>query len=138
MASATVNGVRIAGLACAVPAKTRETEDDYSTFGEAETLKIRQTIGVRRQHVSPAGVCTSDLCEAAAKQLITDLKWDLSSIDALVFVSQTPDYVLPATSCSLHGRLGLGKHCIAFDVNLGCSGYVYGLWLVSQLFANSN
>ena len=62
-------------------------------------------------------------------------EWQPSSIDALVFVSQTPDYVLPATSCCLHDRLRLAKSCACFDVNLGCSGYAYGLWLASSLLA---
>jgi 3-oxoacyl-[acyl-carrier-protein] synthase-3 len=55
------------------------------------------------------------------------------SIDILIFVSQTPDYLLPATACAVHGRLGLSPSCAAFDVNLGCSGYVYGLWLAASL-----
>ena len=80
-----------------------------------------------------AGVCTSDLCEAAARKLLAALNWTPDSVDALIFVSQTPDYLLPATSCSLHGRLRLSKQCAAFDLNLGCSGYVYGLWIASQL-----
>src|SRR5690606_5185868 len=57
------------------------------------------------------------------------------SIDLLIFVSQTPDHIAPATACILQGRLGLSKSCAAFDVNLGCSGYVYGLWMASSLLA---
>lgn len=76
---------------------------------------------------------TADLAEAAARELLADLAWDADSVDALVFVSQTPDYRLPATACALQNRLQLGTHCAAFDVNLGCSGYVYGLWMASRL-----
>lgn len=68
--------------------------------------------------------------------MIAELRWDKDSIDGLIFVSQTPDYILPATACALHGRLGLSKACAAFDVNLGCSGYVYGLWLAAQMIAS--
>lgn len=78
-------------------------------------------------------MCASDLCEDAANRLLVDLKWDKQSVDALVFVTQTPDYILPATACTLQQRLGLSTTCACFDVNLGCSGYVYGLWLASSL-----
>ncbi len=66
----------------------------------------------------------------AAEALIEALEWDKESIDAVLFVTQTPDYILPATACILQYRLGLSSHCAALDVNLGCSGYVYGLWWV--------
>ncbi len=64
-----------------------------------------------------------------------ELGWEPDSVDALIFVSQTPDYLLPATSCTLHRRLGLSKHCMAFDIILGCSGYVYGLFVACRLVA---
>ncbi len=79
------------------------------------------------------GLCTSDLCQVATERLLKKLEWTSESIDALIFVTQTPDYVLPATSCSLQRRLGLSKRCAVFDVNLGCSGYVYGLWLAARI-----
>jgi 3-oxoacyl-[acyl-carrier-protein] synthase-3 len=76
---------------------------------------------------------TSDLCEAAARPLLAELNWPAPSIDVLIMVTQTPDYVLPATSCILQPRLGLSTQVAAFDVNLGCSGFIYGLWLASNL-----
>jgi 3-oxoacyl-[acyl-carrier-protein] synthase-3 len=78
-------------------------------------------------------MCTSDICFAAADRLLNDLAWPRESVDALIFVSQTPDYVLPATSCCLQERLRLSKRCAAFDVGLGCSGHIYGLWIASSL-----
>ena len=80
-------------------------------------------------------MCASDLCEPAAVALLKNLGWDPTSIDVLVFVTQSPDYISPATACVLHANLGLGTHCAAFDVNLGCSGWTYGLWMVSTLLA---
>jgi 3-oxoacyl-[acyl-carrier-protein] synthase-3 len=61
------------------------------------------------------------------------LGWPADTIDAVLFVSQTPDYRLPATACAIHGRLGLKNGCLAFDINLGCSGYPYGLFVAAQL-----
>lgn len=69
----------------------------------------------------------------AAEQLIADLGWDKKEIGALVFVSQTPDYILPATSCILQDKLGLSKDCYSLDISLGCSGWVYGLSVISSL-----
>ncbi len=65
--------------------------------------------------------------------MLERLDWAADSVDALIFVSQTPNQRLPATACELHGALGLATGCQAFDVGMGCSGYVYGLWLASAL-----
>jgi 3-oxoacyl-[acyl-carrier-protein] synthase-3 len=136
MAISVVSNVRIAGLASAVPEHVRSLAHDIEAFGEQDALKISQSTGVNSRYVVPEGMCTSDLCLAAAEKLLAELNWSRESIDLLVFVSQTPDYLLPATSCSLQGRLGLSKSCAAFDINLGCSGYIYGLWVVSNLVAS--
>jgi 3-oxoacyl-[acyl-carrier-protein] synthase-3 len=135
MASCSILHVRLAGIACAVPDKIRSLDDDVLAFGEADALKISSSTGVKQRYVAPPGVCTSDLCFASAKQILEELDWAPDSIDVLIFVSQTPDYVLPATACSLHGRLGLAKRCASFDLNLGCSGYVYGLWVAASLLS---
>ena len=69
----------------------------------------------------------------AALELIKELDWDKSSIRHLVFVTQSQDYPLPATACVLQYRMGLSQDCTAFDVNLGCSGYTYGIWLLGRM-----
>jgi 3-oxoacyl-[acyl-carrier-protein] synthase-3 len=66
------------------------------------------------------------------------LSWEPSSIDALILFTQTPDYAVPATACVLQHRLGLSEDCIAFDVNLGCSAYVYGIWLAATMISTQN
>jgi 3-oxoacyl-[acyl-carrier-protein] synthase-3 len=99
---------------------------------ESLTAFINGT-GVERKRKAPADTCTSDLCIAAAEQLIKDLQWNKEDIDILIFVSQTPDYVLPATACVIQERLGLSTDCYAMDISLGCSGWVYGLQVVSSL-----
>lgn len=70
---------------------------------------------------------------AAAEKLVEDLAWDKSEIDALIFVTQTPDYILPATACIIQDRLGLPKTCFAQDISLGCSGWVYGLSTITSM-----
>jgi 3-oxoacyl-[acyl-carrier-protein] synthase-3 len=124
--------VAIRGVGSAVPAGSVTIDDDARRFGETATQRLVKNTGVVRRHVVVEGQTTSDLCEAAASQLLDALEWERESIDALIFVSQTPDYLLPATACTLQDRLGLPTTCASFDVNLGCSGYVYGLWMASH------
>ena len=130
-----VRGVRIRGVASAVPDRVVTAADEAAVFGEAEMEKIASATGIRERRVAPEGVCTSDLCMAAANELLERSGVARDSLDALILVTQTPDYVLPATACSLHGRMGLATNCAAFDVNLGCSGYTYGLWMAAHLIA---
>lgn len=136
MASTRIAGVRLAGLASAVPSGIKTVADVAAVFGAEDAHKISESTGVRSRRIAADHLCTSDLCEAAAKELLKQLAWSTDSVEALIFVSQTPDYLLPATSCSLHDRLGLAKSCAALDINLGCSGYVYGLWIAAQMVAS--
>jgi len=135
MTPTTIAGVRLKGIASAVPKYVRVIEEDAKTFPDSDVSRIIENTGVRKRHVVIGNMCTSDLCYTAAERLFAESGVERNTIDALLFVSQTPDYILPATSCSLHGRLALDRHCASFDVNLGCSGYVYGLWLASNLIA---
>ena len=84
------------------------------------------------RHISD-NLTTSDLGYAAAEKLISDLDWDKSEIEALIFVSQTADYIFPATACIVQSRLGLSRECYAADVALGCSGWVHGLSYIAGL-----
>ena len=129
MAFLEFNKIRIAGLSAGVPKNIMRTVSTTDKYGDEEFIK---TTGVRQKRYSN-DFTTSDLCQAAAERLISDLSWDKSEIDALIFVSQTPDYILPATSCILQDKLGLKKDCMALDLSLGCSGWVYGLCTMSSL-----
>ncbi len=106
---------------------------DATDFEQAELKKVISLAGVSRRHVSDGRICSSDLCYKAAEQLIVRLGWEKDSIDGLIFVTQTPDYFLPSTSCMLHKRLGLSDNCAAFDIGLGCSGYPYGVWMAAMM-----
>jgi 3-oxoacyl-[acyl-carrier-protein] synthase-3 len=130
-----IRGVRLAGIAASVPEARRRLEDDGAAIPAEEREKLMRAIGVRERRIAPPEICTSDLCYAAATRLLADLAVDPVSVDALIFVTQSPDYELPATACVLQAALGLPDTAAAFDINLGCSGYVYGLWLASQIVA---
>jgi len=132
MADVVLNHIRIAGIAACVPKMVNEIAD-YTLFNKTESDSFMKTVGVHRRRVVDKGVVTSDLCACAARNLIEKLGWEPSTIDALVFVTQTSDYVIPSTSIILQHRLGLPNSCMAFDMNLGCSGYVVGLQVASSL-----
>ena len=135
---ARFSDIRVAGIATAIPdahVSAYETASRLNLDWE-EADKIVKMTGVSERRVADADTWISDLVHEAAEGLISELGWARESINALVFVSQTNDYDAPATACGLQHRLGLSKECAAFDVGLGCSGYVYGLWLCSSLIAS--
>ena len=132
--NSVLEAVRIAGIAAAVPQAIEKIVD--CGYGTPDTRKkfIANT-GVEQRRRCAEDVWCSDLCAAAAQRLIDSLGWDRGEIGALVFVSQTPDLNKPATACVLQDRLGLSNDCAAFDVNLGCSGHVYGLKILGSLLS---
>lgn len=127
MANITYQGVGIKAIAACVPPKVMNNNDLGHLIKEADIQKLIQLVGITERRYAEADVCTSDLCFKAAQKLIEDNNIDPTSIDGIIFVSQTGDYKVPPTSTSLQHRLGLKQDCFAFDVNLACSGYVYGL-----------
>ncbi len=133
-AARVVNGTRIVGIASALPVAVEPVAAYEDRFGAEAVGKISSSTGVRSRHVAGT-ICTSDLCAAAAEQLLDGCSVQADTIDTIIFVTQTPDYVLPATACILQHRLGVPVSAAAFDVNLGCSGYVYGLWLAASLIS---
>jgi len=131
MAFLRINNVKISGLSVAVPSYEEEISDIYQKWGDY--YSFINTTGIERRRRASNELCSSDLCVAAAEQLIQKIGWRREDIDALVFVSQTPDYVLPATSCVIQNKLGLGSNCYTLDISLGCSGWVYALSVISSL-----
>lgn len=138
MATGILRNVEIKGIACAVPDHIVRNEEYNEVFGEETVRKFINMTGVKTRHVALDEQCTSDLCYTATTRLLEKLNWELSSIDALILITQTPDYAVPASACVLQHRLGLSEDCIAFDVNLGCSAYVYGIWLAASMISAQN
>ncbi|VXD01035.1 ketoacyl-ACP synthase III [Sphingomonas sp. 8AM] len=129
---ARTRGSRIAGVVSCVPPRIVDNAYFTDRFGDKVNDVVKMT-GVQTRHWVEPGVTTSDLCARAANRLLDGLAWGRDTIDAVVFVSQTPDFRLPATACTLQDRLGLRTGIVAFDVPLGCSGYPYGLWLAMMM-----
>jgi 3-oxoacyl-[acyl-carrier-protein] synthase III len=138
MAGGLLNNVAIVGVARAVPEAVRTVEDEGKIFGDAEIRRIAKNLGVDSRRVAGDRICASDLCTVSAVKLLDALDWDRSSVDAVIFVSVTPDYVMPATACTLQHRLGLSTSCAAFDITHACSGYIYGLWTAAHFIASGH
>ena len=129
-------GARIAAVATHLPSRrlTNETlADDFSGGWSAE--KIFEKTGIRERRVVEPGETALDLGHKAAERLLGEAGLSPGQVDFLIFCSQSPDYVLPASACILQERLGLPTNVGAFDFNGGCSGYVYGLALATGLIA---
>lgn len=135
MAFLTLKNISIKGIAAAVP-EFVESNYNYDWISLAEREMLVKTTGISNRHVAPAGLCTSDMCYAAAYKLLDDLHVNRDEIEILIFVSQSPDYFLPATSIILQNKLSLKKETIAFDVMLGCSGYTYGLSIIGSMMSS--
>ncbi|MDD3534873.1 MAG: ketoacyl-ACP synthase III [Candidatus Cloacimonetes bacterium] len=128
MSLITYKDVAIKGISAAVPKRIIDNQDmQGELFSVQEIENAIKTTGIRFRRMAEPDQCSSDLCFHAAEKLLDDMSIDRSSIDLLIFMSQTPDYLQPATAPILQNRLGLSKSCAAFDINLACSGYVYGL-----------
>lgn len=134
MAFLQVNNVKISGLSACVPRNVEENAN-FPIFDSESYKNFVATTGIERKRISSREVCTSDLCVAAAEKLIVDLGWNKEEISLLVFITQTPDYILPATSPLIQDKLGLSKDCYTLDISLGCSGWVYGLSAITSLFS---
>ncbi len=95
--------------------------------------RITSKIGILKRPVALPHECASDLAVEAANIMFKKYNINKEDIDALVFCTETPDYIMPATSCAIHGRLGLKTNCMVIDYNHGCTGYIYGLSISKAL-----
>jgi 3-oxoacyl-[acyl-carrier-protein] synthase-3 len=133
MPKAKFESATITGIAVAVPSRKINNLEREWDFPQSYVRDAIAKTGVRERRWAEAGVCASDLCFEAASELLSDMEIESDSVDAVIFVSQGPDYVLPMTAALLQERLRLGNDTAAFDVSIGCSGYVYGLMLAFSL-----
>lgn len=134
MAHQIIKNVSIVGITTCVP-KNVEENTSLPLFKEGEAEKVILSTGIERRRIVDPGVTSGDLCCKAAEDLIQGIGWNNEEIDCLIFVSQTQDYILPATSCVIQGKLGLPNSCCCFDISYGCSGWVYGLSVISAMIS---
>lgn len=135
MALSTLHNVRFAGMASCVPHRILDNVRDCPPSLRSERERLVRNIGIRTRRICPEWQTFSDLAFIATEKLLEELQWQREEIDALIVVTQSPDYLIPATAIILQDRLGLPHSTIAFDVNLGCSGYPFGLHLLGSMIA---
>lgn len=137
MASLNVSHVAIRGISACVPPKVEENISLPLFASREEAQKIIEMTGVERKHIASDDITASDLCLAAAKQLIKDLGWEPESIDGVCFVTQSPNYVNQPDSFLIHNQLGLKESCFCLDLFHGCPGWVMGLMTASTILSNN-
>lgn len=136
MTTGIVGGVALRGVVACLPVRAEGGAEMAARFGADAARRIADATGIENRRLVAPGQCFSDLAYDAAAGLLADLQWSPDSVDILIVVTQTPDHVFPGVAPLLQHRLGLSRATAAFDVGLGCSGYVYGLWLAAHLLAS--
>lgn len=99
---------------------------------------MKEKIGIERRYVANDDESVGDMGEKAVNKLFQNKKIFPSQIDLFILCTQNPDYVLPTTACILQSRLGMNKNTICFDINLGCSGFVYACGIASSMLVSLN
>ncbi len=120
---------RISGIISILPSNEIRFEDeiDNYNFSVAKSMKLKMAMGYNKHAIVDDNVCTSDLCVYGLEYLIENELINKEDIDALVLVTQSPDYIMPPTSNVIQGKLGLKHDIICMDINQGCAGFIIGL-----------
>ena len=127
---------RIVGIATHLPDRILNNDELAAIFPEWTAEKIEKKLGIRERRIAAPNETASDLAFLAADKLLRETGFARDEVDFLIFCTQAPDYILPTSACLLQSRLGLRQGVGAFDINLGCSGYVYCLAVAAGLIAS--
>ena len=133
MGEAIFNRARIDTIAAVTPKKRVPLSSFAESFGEEEIRKVTRLTGIEEVTVAGEGRTSSDYCYEAAMHLFRERGISGADLDGLVYVTETPDHIIPATAPVLQDRLGLGKNTVNLDLRCSCSGFVYGLFQASML-----
>lgn len=132
--------IKISGIAAAVSNFWQSLEEcaaDERAPKDFNLAKFVKSTGVKGRYLCVENQTPSDFCVAAAERMLTEKGIDREEIGVLIYVTQSPDYRSPATACVMQERLGISKDCVAFDLNMGCSGFVCGLNAIAGLLCGS-
>ena len=130
-----LDGVKITGICSCVPAKS---EDNLArcteVYGsEVKAISVVKATGIKSRRIVKPGTSSLDLCVKAAEALIAETQVKPEEIGVIVDVTFTPERTMPCNACQAQRRLNLSKDVMAFDINLACSGWAYGLFVAAQL-----
>ena len=134
MSFLTIEKVKMVGLAACVPPTIEENLTLPIFADKSEAEKVIASTGIERKRVVKPGTTASDLTYQAITKLLNQMEWSADSVDALIYVCTSRDYIAPITAAILQDRLGFRKDCYCLDLPLGCSGWVYGMSNLSSLF----
>lgn len=127
------DNINIKGIVSVVPTKVEAVEEFVELLGEKRIKKQVRMTGVQQRHIEKEGQFTADLCITAAKRLMDSLQWKPEDIKVLILVTQNPSLIIPSTAFVIQKYLGISSDCLVFDVNLGCSGFVTGMQIISSM-----
>ncbi|MBZ9652558.1 ketoacyl-ACP synthase III [Psychroflexus montanilacus] len=133
MRTSHYSNIQISAVSVCLPQQTREVDSYVDTFGEENISKFKKMTGVNAVSRALPEQTAADLGIEAGLNLFKNLKVDTSKIKIVVFVSQKPNYRLPSTAYFIHHHLNLSSDCVCFDINLACSGFIYGLNTVAGM-----
>jgi 3-oxoacyl-[acyl-carrier-protein] synthase III len=133
MASFSFKNASVSGIAVAIPERIVQLSTYESTFGKSNVEKFIREAGIISKHIADEEQTASDLGFIASKKLIDNKGINNEDIRVLIFVSRTPDYRNPPSAAILHYRLNLSKDCLAYDINMGSAGFIYGLEVCCSL-----
>lgn len=136
MATFKIENIAINAITATLP-KNKISNANYPYHSAKEKQQFEKTTGIKYRRIADEKTTATTLCKTSAIEIINTLQLDKSEIKILVFVTQTPDYTIPCSATIIQHQLGLSNSCLAFDINLGCSGYVYGLSVVASLLQNT-
>lgn len=136
MSFLTIEKVKMVGLAACVPPTVEENLTLPIFTDKSEAEKVIASTGIERKRVVKPGTTASDLTYQAITKLLNQIEWSADSVDALIYVCTSRDYIAPITSAILQNRLGFRKDCYCLDLPLGCSGWVYGMSNLSSLLSH--
>lgn len=135
MVKCVIENAKVTGISCVIPTKEKNLLDEKNLYdgNEKKINRVIQSSGFLKRRIVDSDTTTSDLCFQAAENLIKILNLNKNEIDGLLFISYTPDYIMPATSYVLHKRLGLSQNCVVMDIPQACSGFIIGLYQAAML-----
>lgn len=133
-----LKNIKISHIIAGLPKKKISVHDFEPLFGKKQVERISNSTGIEYVHYAEDDLCASDYGVILAQKLMEETELSGKDFDGIVFISQTPDYIMPATSVIMQDRLGLPKTSVAFDINSGCNGYVYGLYQASLLISSGS
>ena len=120
---------KVTGILTVLPAREVLFEDEMENYNSsvAKSLKLKAAMGFNKKRIVADGVTSADLCIAGLTDLFDNQMLRKEDVDALIMVTQSPDYIMPPTSNVIQGHFGLKHDMICLDINQGCAGYIVGL-----------